>query len=123
MRRGLNIFLLVLKILIPVALVAYLVICGIDLVDAYLEDLAHVGQDGVYIQQFGLSYAILLIFGFIYNGAALVLALVGLFTSIGYRSAYNRKGNIVTFLILTFAPVVAELLFVLMYSLIPSIVG
>ena len=123
MRRGLNIFLLVLKILIPVALVAYLVICGIDLVDAYLEDLAHVGQDGVYVQQFGLSYAILLILGFIYNGVALVLALVGLFTSIGYRSAYSRRGNIVTFVILTIAPVVAELLLVVMYNVIPGIVG
>lgn len=123
MNRGLNIFLLVLKILIPVALVAFLVFCGIDLVDIYLEDLSHANDSGTYIQGYGLSFAILIILGFIYNGVALVIALIGLFTSIGYRSAYNRRGNIVTFTILTISPVITELLLVLMYNVIPSIVG
>ena len=51
--------------MIPVALVAFLVFCGIDLVDIYLEDLSHANDSGTYIQGYGLSFAVLLILGFI----------------------------------------------------------
>lgn len=123
MRRGLNIFLLVLKILIPVALLVFLVLSGTDLAKAHLEDLAHANDEGFYAQKYGLTFFGLLILSFIYNGVVLVLSLVGLFTSIGYRSAYSRKRNIVTFVILTIAPFVTELLLVVMYNVIPGIVG
>ena len=62
-RKGLDIFLKILKVLIPVALVAFLIFCGYDLVDIYLEDLKHIGEEGTYVQGYGLSFVVLLILG------------------------------------------------------------
>lgn len=121
-RRGLDIFLLILKILIPVALVLYLGWAAIDLSEVHIEDMKHVGENG-YFSGYGLSFAAFIILGFMYNGVALVVALVGLIISICYKGAYHHRRNIVTFVLLMIAPVAAELLLVLMGNLIPGIVG
>lgn len=121
-RRGLDIFLLILKILIPVALVLYLGWAAIDLSEVHIEDMKHVGENG-YFSGYGLSFAAFIILGFMYNGVALVVALVGLIISICYKGAYHHRRNIVTFVLLMIAPVVAELLLILMGSIIPGIVG
>lgn len=121
-RRGLDIFLLILKILIPVALVLYLGWAAIDLSEMHIEDMKHVGENG-YFSGYGLSFAAFIILGFMYNGAALAVALVGLIISICYKGAYHYRRNIVTFVLLMIAPVAAELLLVLMGKLIPGIVG
>lgn len=121
-RRGLDIFLLILKILIPVALVLYLGWAAIDLSEMHIEDMKHVGENG-YFSGYGLSFAAFIILGFMYNGAALTVALVGLIISICYKGAYHYRRNIVTFVLLMIAPVAAELLLVLMGKLIPGIVG
>lgn len=121
-RRGLDIFLLILKILIPVALVLYLGWAAIDLSEVHIEDMKHVGENG-YFSGYGLSFAAFIILGFMYNGVALVVALVGLIISICYKGAYRHRRNIVTFVLLMIAPVAAELLLVLMGNLIPGIVG
>ena len=110
------------KILIPVALVLYLGWAAIDLSEMHIEDMKHVGENG-YFSGYGLSFAAFIILGFMYNGAALAVALVGLIISICYKGAYHYRRNIVTFVLLMIAPVAAELLLVLMGKLIPGIVG
>ena len=122
-RKGLDIFLKILKVLIPVALVAFLIFCGYDLVDIYLEDLKHIGEEGTYVQGYGLSFVVLLILGLVYNGIVLAFSVVGLIASLLYKNSISRKKNVVTFVLLCVSPVVTELLLVGMYYLIPVIVG
>ena len=121
-RRGLNIFLLILKIIVPVALIAFFAWAMVDMVDMHIEDMKHVGENG-YFSGYGLTFLAFMLFGLMYNGVALVVSLVGLIISICYKGALHQKRNIVTFVILMIAPVVAELLLVLMGSVIPGIVG
>ena len=121
-RRGLNIFLLILKILVPVALVAFLVWAMVDMVDMHIEDMKHVGESG-YFSGYGLTFLAFVILGLMYNGVALVVSLVGLIISICYKGTFRHKKNVITFVILMIAPVVAELLLFLMGNLIPGIVG
>ena len=121
-RKGLNIFLLILKILVPVALVAFLVWAIVDLTGMHIEDMKHVGESG-YFSGYGLTFLAFMLLGLMYNGVALVVSLVGLIISICYKGTFHHKKNVVTFIILMIAPVVAELLLILMGSVIPGIVG
>ena len=97
-RRGLNIFLLILKIIVPVALVAFFAWAMVDMVDVHIEDMKHVGESG-YFSGYGLTFLGFMLFGLIYNGAALVVSLIGLIISICYKGAFHQKRNIVTFVI------------------------
>ena len=121
-RRGLNIFLLILKILVPVALVAFLVWAMVDMIGMHIEDMKHVGESG-YFSGYGLTFLAFIVLGLMYNGVALVVSLVGLIISICYKGTFRHKKNVITFVILMIAPVVAELLLFLMGNLIPGIVG
>jgi hypothetical protein len=121
-RRGLNIFLLILKILVPVALIAFLVWAIVDLIGMHIEDMKHVGESG-YFSGYGLTFLAFVILGLMYNGIALVVSLVGLIISVCYKGTFRHKKNVITFVILMIAPVVAELLIFLMGNLIPRIVG
>ena len=121
-RRGLNIFLLILKILVPVALVAFLVWAMVDMIGMHIEDMKHVGESG-YFSGYGLTFLAFIVLGLMYNGVALVVSFVGLIISICYKGTFRHKKNVITFVILMIAPVVAELLLFLMGNLIPGIVG
>ena len=121
-RCGLNIFLLILKILVPVALVAFFAWAMVDMIGVHIEDMKHVGESG-YFSGYGLTFLAFMLFGLTYNGAVLVISLVGLIISICYKDTFHHKKNVVTFIILMIAPVVAELLLILMGSVIPGIVG
>ena len=69
------------------------------------------------------NFLAFIVLGLMYNGVALVVSLVGLIISICYKGTFRHKKNVITFVILMIAPVVAELLLFLMGNLIPGIVG
>ena len=123
-KRGIDIFLLVLKILIPVALLVFLVWTTIDLGNQYIDDKNMVCENGdVCVEGYGLTFLAFLVFGFIYNGIVWILSLVGLITSISYKEALNRRKNIITSVLLLIAPIVAELLIVAVFLVLPVILG
>ena len=123
-RSGGEIFLLVLKILVTVVMVAFLVWATIDLSDQYIDDMSmFCGSGNVCFEGYGLTFAAFLILGFMVNGGALILSLIGLIVSIAYKSSFRRKGNIIAFVLLMIAPVACELMVVLIAKVIPVIIG
>lgn len=123
-RKGLDIFLLVLKILVPVVLIYYIVVCSIDLKEAYIADIERVCEAGeVCIETYGIAFAALFIISFIFDGAALVVSLLGLIISAFYKGSLHQKRNVVTFLLLAVASVASVFVLLGIYELIPSLVG
>ena len=117
-RKPLDILLLIFKIVIPCFLVLVLTFFSVDLYDQKLTDLANAGADGVNIEGFGIAFAVLLIVMLAACAFALLLALAGLIVSLVYKGSKSRRGNVIAYGILTAAPVLAFLLYLLIGTLI-----
>ena len=97
-KKGLDIFLSIFQILIPVRLVSFLVWATVDLFNQRIEDINMTCNNGdVCVEGYGLTFVAFLIIGLVYNGFILFLGGVGLIIAILYKTSLTRKKNIITF--------------------------
>ena len=114
-RKSLNVLLLIAKILLIAFLLISLVYYAATLIDAYIEYLSFVPvENEISIDPYPLTFALMLIFSLISNGACVILALLGLILSLIYKGTSKRKKNIVTFSVLLASPLLMQLLIFLM---------
>ena len=114
-RKSLNVLLLIAKILLIAFLLISLVYYAATLIDAYIESLSFVPvENEISIDPYPLTFALMLIFSLISNGACVILALLGLILSLIYKGTSKRKKNIVTFSVLLASPLLMQLLIFLM---------
>ena len=123
-RKPLDIVLLIFKIVLPLILVLALVVFGVDLYLQRLADLAP-PPDGttIRIEGFGIAFALLMIVYLILSAVVFAVSAAFLVVSILYKSARNRRGNIISFSVITASPIFAFLFYLLMGTLLSGIGG
>ena len=87
----------------------------------YKENLPTNDDEDDYSFLAGFFYILLIVIP--YAMPISILSLVGLITSISYKEALNRRKNIITSVLLLIAPIVAELLIVAVFLVLPVILG
>lgn len=119
-RKFLDIFLLCLKIILPVLLLIPLVFFSYRLIEGRIEDIANIGVEG-YFSGTGLYIFASHILLFVANIVLLILGCIGLLISKKYTSSPIQKKNIKTFLCLTFAPIVSQILYVIICLIVINV--
>lgn len=119
-RKILDIILLCLKIILPILILIPLVFFSYRLIEGRIEDIANIGNEdyhsgmGLYIF---LSHLVLL--GA--NVVLLIIGCIGLLVSRRYTSSPVQKNNILTFRCLAFAPVISQLLYVVINLIVMNV--
>ena len=116
----LEIFLLCIKILLPILIVIPLGFFSYRLVEGRMEDIANIGNEsyhsGMGLYVFASNIVLL--------GANLVLSLIGLsgwIISKKYKSCPIQKKNIVIFRCLTWGPLCSQLLYILINLIVLNV--
>lgn len=110
-RKFLDIFLLCLKIILPIFILIPLVFFSYRLIEGRIEDIANIGDEG-YHSGIGLYIFLSHIVLLGVNVVLLIIGCVGLLISKKYKSSPMQKNNILTFRYLTLAPIISQLLYV-----------
>jgi hypothetical protein len=112
-KKWLDILLLIFKILLPLVVIFFMTYMTVELIDVVKTDAANKGQSGYFAGHGFMLLAIILVMGAV-DIAVLIAAGVFLTVSMLYRSAKNRRANIVTFALLcAMSPVSFGLMFVI----------
>ncbi len=123
-RKPLDIVLLIFKIVLPLILILALVVFGVDLYSQRLADLQP-PPDGatIHIEGFGIAFALLMIVYLVLSAVVFAVSAVFLIVSILYKGAKSRRGNIISFSIITASPIFAFLFYLLMGTILSGIGG
>ncbi len=105
-----DIVLLCLKIILPVLIATPLLFFSYRLVEGRLFDVAHLGDEG-YFSGMGLYFFLsaLLLLGI--NLFCTALGIVGWVIAHRHKTCPQRRKNLITFRILTFAPIASQILY------------
>jgi anaerobic C4-dicarboxylate transporter len=107
--KKLRIALAVFKIIIISALVLSFAFFTYTMIDAHMDDLRDTESNT--IDSFPLTYIfVVLIVGIITYGAITLISIVGLLISIFAKSSPKRRANIASFVILSVAPALCEVI-------------
>ena len=116
----LNVLLLLLKVILPILILIPLVFVSYRLVEARISDIANAGNEsyhsgsGLYIFA---SHTLL----FAANGILTIIGGIGWLIAKKYKSSPIYRKNLMTFRCLTFAPLVSQLLYVLIIVIVMNI--
>lgn len=115
-----DIFLLCLKILLPILIIIPLLFFSYRLVEGRMEDIANIGNES-YHSGIGLyifaSHVLLLAVNII----LLIFSCFGLLISKKYVSSDRKKKNIITFRYLSIAPICSQALYVIISWIVVNI--
>ena len=119
-KKMLDIFLLCLKIILPILILIPLVFFSYRLIEGRIEDIANIGNEG-YHSGIGLYIFLSHIVLFGINVVLLIIGCVGLLVSKKYKSSPMQKNNVITFRYLSFAPIISQLLYVVINLIVVNI--
>ena len=118
--KFLDIFLLCLKIILPILILIPLVFFSYRLTEGRMSDIANAGNDdyhsglGLYIFA---SHTVL----FIVNAILAVIGAIGLLIAKKYKTCPVQRQNIIAFRCLAIAPLCSQMLYVLINMIVMSI--
>ncbi len=118
--KFLDIFLLCLKIILPIAILIPLVFFSYRLIEGRMSDIANIGNTD-YHSGLGLYIFASHIVLFVANAILTVISAVGLFISIKYKTCSVQKKNILTFRCLIFAPLCSQIFYILINVIVMKI--
>lgn len=118
--KAIDIFLLCLKILLPILILVPLVFFTYRLIEGRIDDIANIGNEG-YFSGTGLYVFLSHMVLFVINVVLLIVGCVGLLIAKKHTSTPIREKNIKVFLRLIFAPIVSQLLYVVISLIILNI--
>lgn len=118
--KYLDIFMLCLKIVLPILVLLPLVFFTYRLIEGRINDIANIGTEG-YHSGMGLYIFASHIVLFGVNIVLLILGCIGLLISKKYTSSSIQKKNIITFRCLTIAPIVSQLLYVVINIIVMKV--
>jgi hypothetical protein len=120
-RKSLDVFLLCLKIILPILLLIPLIFFSYRLIEGHIHDIANIGNEG-YHSGIGLYIFLSHIVLLALNAILLVISLIGLVISKKYKASPIQKKNVRAFVWLTLAPIFSQLLY-LTVTLITMSIG
>ncbi len=106
----LDIVLLCFKIILPILILLPLSYFSYGIIEGRLDDVAHLGEEG-YFSGMGLYFFLsaLLLLGI--NLFCTALGIVGWVISHRHKTCPQRRKNLITFRILTFSPLLSQILY------------
>ena len=119
-RKFLDIFLLCLKIILPILILIPLVFFSYRPIEGRIEDIANIGTEG-YFSGMGLYIFLSHIVLLGVNVVLLIIGCIGLLISKKYSSSPVQQKNVLAFRYLTFVPIVSQLLYVVINLIVMNI--
>ena len=116
----LDIFLLCLKIILPILILMPLAFFSYRLTEGRMSDIANAGNDD-YHSGLGLYIFASHVVLFIANAILAVIGAVGLLIAKKYKACSMQRQNIITFRCLAFAPLCSQMLYVLINVIVMNI--
>ena len=98
-RLWLDICIALLKVLLPIVVLAVLVICTVGLVNIRAQDLAGAADEG-YFSGYGLYFFATIVIMLVVDLVALILGTVFLFMSVIFKRSLRTKKNVRAFIII-----------------------
>jgi predicted small integral membrane protein len=120
-RKSLDIFLLCLKIILPILLLIPLIFFSYRLIEGRIYDIANIGTEG-YHSGIGLYIFLSHFLLLVVNAVLLIISGIGLIIAKKYKATPIHKKNVRAFVWLTLAPIFSQLLY-LTVTLITMSIG
>jgi hypothetical protein len=109
-RKFLDIFLLCLKIILPILLLIPLIFFSYRLIEGRIYDIANIGTEG-YHSGIGLYIFLSHFLLLVVNAVLLIISGIGLIIAKKYKATPIHKKNVRAFVWLTLAPIFSQLLY------------
>ena len=119
-RKSLDVFLLCLKIILPILLLIPLIFFSYRLIEGRIHDIANIGNEG-YHSGIGLYMFLSHIVLLAVNAVLLIISLIGLIIAKKYKASPIQKKNVRAFVWLTLAPIANQLLYLIITMIVMNI--